>query len=223
MKVPFLLLALGLTQAFVPSDPVRATSRHNLSTATRRTRIAGVNGEFDDTIQKIRTNIMEGELGQRGEVYVAGQFGLLLCILWGTVPLVGQLVKFLCGPVLMIGGMAIIILSGRELGGALSPWPVVADTSSDLKTGGVYQYVRHPMYTGLLAACAGFSVWTGSAVRLLLTAALGLLLKKKSSIEEEFLKEKFPEYDSYKEAVPQGLIPDIKSVLRNDEKELPEA
>ena len=45
-----------------------------------------------------------------------------------------------------------------------------------LKTDGMYQYVRHPMYGGILATCLGHAVLCNSVDRLLLTAALALVL-----------------------------------------------
>lgn len=53
---------------------------------------------------------------------------------------------------------------------------------------------------------AGFSVATGSAPRLLLTAALFYALDVKSDYEEKELAKEFLEYEAYKEAVPAWQI-----------------
>lgn len=73
---------------------------------------------------------------------------------------------------------------------------------------GLYSKVRHPIYAGLIAFATGFSILTGSATRLVLTAFLILLLDLKSSREEEYLEEKYPaDYPKYKATVTGKLFP----------------
>jgi protein-S-isoprenylcysteine O-methyltransferase Ste14 len=105
----------------------------------------------------------------------------------------------------MIAGAAAAILGVVDMGSSLSPWPV--PTGDDLVTDGIYSQMRHPIYAGLLAIMAGFSVVTGSAPRLLLTAALWYLLDLKSDYEEKQLVKEFAEYSSYREAVPGKFFP----------------
>ena len=45
-----------------------------------------------------------------------------------------------------------------------------------LKTSGMYKYVRHPMYAGIIATCLGSAVLSESPEKLLLTAALAFVL-----------------------------------------------
>lgn len=150
-------------------------------------------------------NVLSGEFGKRGEAYVAAQAFLVLCILFGGLPILGDLLNLLCGPLLMIAGLGVAALGVIELGGALSPWPV--PTGDDLITDGIYSKMRHPIYAGLLAIMAGFSVATGSAPRLLLTAALWYLLDLKSDYEEKQLVEEYADYEAYQESVPGKFFP----------------
>ena len=158
-------------------------------------------------IDKIQANTMEGEIGQRGELYTFAQFAILLCILIGGVPLIGDVLLLVLGPGLLLAGSATMVISINDLGDALTPWPVPPQGDSGLKTSGLYAQVRHPLYAGLLASMAGLSIITGSANRLLLSAVLLYSLSIKSDYEEEELMKKFPEYSSYKEKVTSKFFP----------------
>jgi protein-S-isoprenylcysteine O-methyltransferase Ste14 len=183
----------------------------NLASLEKFVDISSLTGNAD----KILANIKEGEFGKRGEIYVAAQFGLLFCILVGGVPFFGELLKFLLGPELFVVGIAAIFLSAKDLGGALTPYPLPVESSEEgLVSDGIFGQVRHPMYAGVLASCAGFSILTGSATRLLLTALLIYVFEIKSDFEEEVLIQKFPEYAAYMKEVegkffPQKLLNDL--------------
>lgn len=62
---------------------------------------------------------------------------------------------------------------------------------------GMYEYVRHPMYSGLLLTCLGISALAHSEVRMLLSLILWWALEKKVDFEEASLTERFPEYKQY--------------------------
>jgi protein-S-isoprenylcysteine O-methyltransferase Ste14 len=163
--------------------------------------------EISSQIDRWKDNILAGEFGGRGEQYFIAQISIILCIFYGNVPLLGDLLEFILGPCLVLIGTIVAVLGVKDLGQNLSPWPRVSENSS-LVTNGVYSQFRHPIYTGLLTFCIGISVWSGSAMRVLLTVALWFLLEKKSSFEEESLAEKFgKDYLLYKEQVPGKIIP----------------
>ncbi|KAI2492386.1 isoprenylcysteine carboxyl methyltransferase [Fragilaria crotonensis] len=157
-------------------------------------------------IDAVKTNIMDGEFGSRGETYTVAQFALLGCIVGGGIPIIGDVVMFLLGPGLLLAGAALLIVSLSDLGDSLSPWPV-PPSGGNLRTDGVYSEMRHPMYAGSLAAAAGLSIVTGSATRLLLTAILWYALDLKSDFEEKGLIAKFPEYATYQATVPSKFLP----------------
>ena len=154
-------------------------------------------------------NMMAGEFGSRGEIYFVAQAVLVACIVVGGIPVVGDFVTFLLGPVLLVAGIAVAITGATQMGSSLSPWPVPSKevTSTGLITSGLFDKVRHPTYAGLLAACAGLSVTTGDATRLLLTAILLYALDVKTDYEEAELQKIFPDYDNYKQDVPGKFFP----------------
>jgi protein-S-isoprenylcysteine O-methyltransferase Ste14 len=108
---------------------------------------------------------------------------------------------------LAVAGCAVIVLGLKELGTNLSPWPAATEDSSLVKEG-IYGELRHPIYAGLLYLCLGVSIWSGSAMRVLLTGALWYLLEKKCNFEEKMLVEKFDEYEDYQLDVGGKFVPE---------------
>jgi protein-S-isoprenylcysteine O-methyltransferase Ste14 len=165
-------------------------------------------------VATILKNIKSNEVpfGERGEVYFFAQALLVGCILLGGVPIVGEALSLFSGPISILAGMGVVTCAVWDLGGdSLSPFPATT-SSSTLKTTGIYQELRHPMYAGLLLIMLGFAIATDSATRLVLTIGLGYLIEIKSTKEEEFLLESFPEYSDYQEQVPEKFFP--KSVMQ---------
>ncbi|GFH61646.1 hypothetical protein CTEN210_18122 [Chaetoceros tenuissimus] len=162
--------------------------------------------EISDTVQKVITNISSGELGSRGEIYFAIQAVLFLCILYGNIPVLGDVLTFLFGPVACLAGVAVAALGLKDLGSNLSPFPKVPENTELVQTG-IFAEIRHPIYAGLLCFSLGLSIWTGSAMRMLLTGALWLLLEKKSDYEEASLVETFDGYSEYKNKVTGKFFP----------------
>jgi protein-S-isoprenylcysteine O-methyltransferase Ste14 len=158
-------------------------------------------------LETIKDNLMDGSLGERGEAYAAAQFILLLCIVGGGIPLIGDPLMVLLGPVLMLAGAATFLLATKDLGSNLSPW-AVPPKGAELVQDGIYSKLRHPQYAGILAALAGFSILTGSASRLLLTAALFYAFNLMADFEEEELLKEFPDYDFYQNKVTGKFFPD---------------
>jgi protein-S-isoprenylcysteine O-methyltransferase Ste14 len=160
-------------------------------------------------LNSVRSNILEGTVGERGELYVAAQLACLACIATGTVPIGAHTLYLLFGPGLFGLGIVVMASSVATLGPALSPYPVVASNKKGaLQTQGIYARIRHPMYAGLFAACAGFSVGSGSASRLLLTLVLLWVINEKSDKEEQDLRAVYgAEYDAYAERVEGKFVP----------------
>ena len=163
----------------------------------------------------VKANVLSGEFGERGEQYVIAQFGLLLCITIGAIPYFGDIVTLALGPALIGASLVIVYKAAADLGKKLSPWPVPADqTNGDgggsLVDTGIYSYVRHPMYSGLVFGMAGLSMVTDSAMRLLLTVALYYVLDVKADFEEAKLIEAYgDEYVDYMCKVQGKLIPNV--------------
>ena len=165
-------------------------------------------GSIFDNAGAVKDNIMSGELGQRGELYVVAQFAVIVGIAAGGVPVVGTALNVVIGPLLILVGLVTMVLAVQEVGPGLSPWPAVTRNSRLVTTGPLFGQVRHPIYAGLLALCLGFSLVTGSATRLLLTALLWYIVELKTEYEEQDLIANFPvEYPEYQADVTNKFVP----------------
>ncbi len=100
------------------------------------------------------------------------------------------------GLVLAIIGVGILAWAFAALGRNLTPYPT-PKTSAQLVTAGIYRWVRHPIYSGVLLIALGWAGFSESGWRLALFAALGVLFWAKSSYEERLLTQRFPTYSEY--------------------------
>ncbi len=140
--------------------------------------------------------------GSRGEGYVAVQAGLLLLVLlgpslhshwawpqpWGGLAAGLSLLCWAWAGVFGAYGLA-------SLGRNLSVLPRPKD-DAQLVTQGAYAWVRHPIYSGVLALCLAWSLGTQSGPSLLASAALALLFDRKARREEAWLAERFAAYEA---------------------------
>lgn len=133
-----------------------------------------------------------------GWALVGAQFGLLAALvilpageLWPRGP-----VSLIAGGVLLVGGFVVAALAGLRLGRSLTPLPIPKD-DGELITAGVYHYVRHPMYTGVLMASAGLVVAQASLAHLVGWVLLWGVLTLKALGEERMLREKYNDYAEY--------------------------
>lgn len=112
----------------------------------------------------------------------------------------------LLGGLLAVASTALLLWSRWVLGTMWASVPTVQE-HHELRTGGPYRLVRHPIYTGLLGlitgamlAC-GFGVWTA-----VLAVAVPWLIRR-VRIEDGLMASQFgASYDDYRARVP-ALIP----------------
>lgn len=133
-----------------------------------------------------------------GWALVGAQFGLLVALvilpagdLWPR----GAITSVL-GGVLVATGAAIAVLAGLRLGPNLTPTPLPKE-DGELVTAGFYQYVRHPIYTGVLLAAAGVLVFQASIAHIVGFVLVWGVLTLKALGEEKMLAEKYEGYASY--------------------------
>lgn len=141
-----------------------------------------------------------------GWLFVAVQAVLLLAVVflpaqnhWPTPFLVEA-----SGLGLIALGLVVAAVAAVRLGGALRPSPVPA-ANGELQTVGFYRFVRHPIYTGVLAVVLGVTIRSGS----LITAAVALItfgfFSIKAKWEEERLAEHYPGYEAYAAQTPRFI------------------
>ena len=95
-----------------------------------------------------------------------------------------------------------MIIAALRLGSSLTPLPAPREEGG-LVTGGLYRYVRHPIYTGALIWALGFTLASAGAYRLLLFAVLCVFFSFKARYEEGLLVQKFPAYSQYAKHTPR--------------------
>lgn len=98
-------------------------------------------------------------------------------------------------------GTAGVLYLGRNL----TPFPRPRKSGS-LVTHGVFNYVRHPIYTGLLFGTFGWSLIISNVIGMIVVFTLFVFFDAKSRREEAWLVERFPDYEEYKKQVKK-LIP----------------
>ena len=94
----------------------------------------------------------------------------------------------------------ILLVAIKDLGKNLSPFPRPIN-NSNLVTTGIYGFTRHPMYYSLIFISFGFFITKLSIYYLFLSISLGLIIKFKIVLEEQYLKDKFKYYYLYKNEV----------------------
>jgi protein-S-isoprenylcysteine O-methyltransferase Ste14 len=151
------------------------------------------------------------DLGPRGEGWVVAQF-----VLFGLIGLAGMLgpdwgEPWLApgralGAVLLAAGLLLVVLGLVQLRPAnLTAVPHPRPGGWLVETG-VYAIVRHPVYTGLIAAAIGWGLLRASAPALVLGLVLGLFFDLKARREERWLAAAYPGYAAYRRRVSK-LVP----------------
>ncbi len=141
-----------------------------------------------------------------GWLFVIAQALLLITLIalpgddaWPT-PAVVQAI----GLIGVLGGVALIAVAALRLGPALTPTPVPTETGS-LTTDGLYQFVRHPIYSGVLAAVFGVTVRSGSLLVLAVAIVTVVFFHLKARWEEDRLTEHYVDYPAYAATTPRFL------------------
>jgi protein-S-isoprenylcysteine O-methyltransferase Ste14 len=150
-------------------------------------------------------------LGPRGEGWVLMQ-GVLFVVVgaagwslgpdWSGPP---RLVGVAVGIALIAGGLA---LAGRgvvDLGSAMTPVPKPREDARLVDTG-VYRVVRHPIYGGVMLVASGWAIARASVVAVAFAGVLAVFLLLKSTREEAWLSQRYPDYAAYR-ARTRRLIP----------------
>jgi protein-S-isoprenylcysteine O-methyltransferase Ste14 len=137
----------------------------------------------------------------KGNLLVVGQFVLLgfLFLYPANKNFYGDLAVEL--DLLNLGllfiALVVLITGALNLGPALTAHPI-PNKKATLITKGLYRYIRHPIYTGLLIAGAAFVISGGLFPQIIFYLLLVVLLNYKARFEEGLLAERFPDYVEYR-------------------------
>ena len=108
--------------------------------------------------------------------------------------------SYFLGILIIIIAFIIMLVSIKDLGRNLSPFPRPIK-NSNLVTTGIYRFTRHPMYYSLIFISIGVFIMKLSIYYLFLTITLALIIKFKIASEEKYLIIKFKNYLLYKNKV----------------------
>jgi protein-S-isoprenylcysteine O-methyltransferase Ste14 len=106
----------------------------------------------------------------------------------------------LLGYLIIIIAFIILLVSIKDLGGNLSPFPRPIK-NSNLVTKGIYRFARHPMYYSLIFISFGVFIIKLSIYYLFLSISMGLIIRCKIVLEEQYLNKKYKNYLLYKNEV----------------------
>jgi len=107
---------------------------------------------------------------------------------------------YLVGFLIIIIASIILSVAIKDLGENLSPFPRPIN-NGNLVTTGIYRISRHPMYYSLIFISLGVFIIKLSIYYLFLSISLGLIIKFKIALEDQYLKNKFKNYLLYKNKV----------------------
>jgi protein-S-isoprenylcysteine O-methyltransferase Ste14 len=106
-------------------------------------------------------------------------------------------------------------LSGvRHLKRNLTPMPVPR-SGGQLVTTGIYGFMRHPLYSAMMAMGLGWAAMWSSLPAFIIAVLLGIFLHAKTLYEERLLRLKFPDYPGYAARVPR-YFPKLNRPTRAD-------
>ena len=132
----------------------------------------------------------------KGNVLVVLQFALIAAILLMASDEVNVPWIYVGGVLFIAPGIIILFFSIKQLGGSLTANPVPRESGRLIETG-LYKYIRHPIYTGLLLATLGSCVQSMAVVKFFFWFLLLGLLIYKARFEEKLLAAKYSTYTDY--------------------------
>lgn len=151
--------------------------------------------------------------GRRGEWYVGLQLALFVLVVFGprgaaiAWPASLAAIAQAAGIALILAGVLLATAAVLKLGRNLTPLPHPKDDSTLVETG-IYGWVRHPIYCGLILAAFGWACVVQGWLTLLWALVLLVFFDIKSRREEAWLLARFPAYADYRRRV-RKLLPFI--------------
>ena len=141
-----------------------------------------------------------------GWTFVLVQLGLLAAVLllpsgreWTTPSWLSTSAR-----VLSISGLLVVGIGLINLGRSATPLPIPTK-SGEFRSSGLYRYVRHPIYSGVMAFAIGSAILSESLVVVAVAVALLVWLAIKATWEERRLRVRYPGYSSYATQTPRFI------------------
>lgn len=106
------------------------------------------------------------------------------------------LVHHILGGLIGLVGLLLGALSFRSLGRNFRVFAAPRRSGTLIKTG-VYAWIRHPMYIGVVLAILGYAILWGAKYSLVLVLGCAIFYVIKAIKEEQLLREKYPDYADY--------------------------
>jgi len=137
-------------------------------------------------------------------VLVLIQF-VLFAVIGGAavlIPTERETIQWVLGGLGIVSGVVVGLMAIAEHGRVNRGGPSALPTpnqQAELITSGLYQRIRHPIYTGVLLVAFGITIWHGHVLTMLATVFLVGLLTYKSLYEEELLMQQYSEYGQYRQ------------------------
>jgi protein-S-isoprenylcysteine O-methyltransferase Ste14 len=114
------------------------------------------------------------------------------------------------GLALLMTGIVIVSLGLFSLRKTLTPFPSVR-RDGVLVTNGIYRFIRHPIYTGIMMVLAGYGLYSAHAGKLVIVVFLAILFYFKSVYEEQMLGNAYPGYEEYRRRTGR-FLPRLKNI-----------
>ncbi len=145
-------------------------------------------------------------------MWVLAQLPLMLLAL--VIPIRFGSGNFVPAGLVQMAGVAVTTLGAMlvvwgfiSLGNALSPFPRPLDGAA-LHRQGAYRLMRHPIYTGVMLASLGWTLWWLCGIGVLPVLALAIFFDRKAAHEEIWLRKKYKDYGDYARRVKK-FIPGV--------------
>lgn len=94
-------------------------------------------------------------------------------------------------------GIGQSLLAIVQLNRNLSPFPTPLRDGELIKTG-IFKFVRHPIYGGIILFTSGYAVSSQNVSKILIACILWCLFYFKSKYEESLLLKRYPDYENYR-------------------------
>ena len=155
------------------------------------------------------------KLFQNGATYVLIQAGLLGILFlgptdwWGILSLsqrVSETLKMIA-LILFPLGVLIAIVAAIQLKRNLTPLPMPVEHGELIQTG-LYAYVRHPIYLGVILMTLAWFLHTQAVLTLVEFIAVMIFFEVKSRQEEYWMRQVYPEYAGYQRRTAK-LVPRV--------------